>query len=61
MKFVLFLLNRLEWREHYLMFRLFVSKCLLFRSEEKVYWLLGSLAWGSFLLLAYGIFNLFQL
>lgn len=58
MKFLYFLLNHLQFKEHLHMVRLFIYKCLLFRSREKLYWLLGALGWGSILLLLYGLFNL---
>lgn len=57
MKFLSFLLTR--FREHVQMLKLFIINCLLFQSEEKVYWILGSLAWASFFLLMYGLYNLF--
>lgn len=40
------------------MFKLFVSKCLLFRSNEKLHWILGSLGWFSVMLLLHALYNM---
>lgn len=59
MKFlhILLFINRVT--DHFTMLRLFISKCLLFKSTERMYWVLGLLGWGSLMLLVYGIVNLF--
>lgn len=57
MKYLFSLLSAL--REHLQMVKLFIKNCLFFQSDEKVYWILGSLGWASFLLLVYGMYNLF--
>ena len=39
--------------------RLFIKNCLLFRSTEFAYWILGSIAWMSIAMLVFVIFKLF--
>jgi hypothetical protein len=50
--FIITIINRLRFS----MVTLFIYKCLLFRSKEKTYWILGILAWLSLILLVYAVY-----
>ncbi len=39
----------------------FSLQCILFKSSEKIFWLLGALEWAFLCLLLYAIYNIFIL
>lgn len=54
MKFA-YLIMSIVNRFRFPMVKLFISKCLLFQSKEKEYWVFGLLGWLSLLLLVYSL------